>query len=161
MKTPPDDGAVQWKRFAAATALSFLGCVAIAADFDQAVTSHDDELVRPPPKDWSPFLPKAETAARSSYPDLFAGKFTGTKELVVDLDIDGNVAKIDKLDFPPGPLTEKSYSKALRESGMEIFIHDSYRRVGSAGRKFIDWFGPKHTNGLYLSYRVLKWRPDP
>jgi len=120
-----------------------------------------DPLLKPAPSDHSPFLPKAEEAARKKYPDLFGGRFTGSIAVRVDLDIDGNVFSVSTVDFPAGPISENSWSKEQGDAQLAAMLHDVYREAGSQGSKFMGWFGPRRTNGLYLFYRVLKWPINP
>jgi hypothetical protein len=131
-----------------------IACTAMAIDL-QAPEFPGAELRKPPLHDWSPFLPKAEAAARAAYPGLFAGQLDGTVVLMVNLNRDGEVLDIHKREFPPGPLADDAL-----QFDTEI-LADLYRGYGSANRKFIGWFGPQHANGLYLYYQVLKWAHDP
>lgn len=135
-------------------ALSF-ACMAVATQL-QAPELSGDPLIKPPFRDRSPFLPVAEDAARAAYPELFEGHFSGTVVLLVDLDRTGAVLNIDRLQFPPGPPTH-----GAPDSYWRVMVHDVWRGWGSVGTKFVGWFGPQRTNGLYLEYRVLKWPVDP
>jgi Ni/Co efflux regulator RcnB len=118
-------------------------------------------LLKPAYMDRSPFLPKAQAAARSKYPDLFSGKFTGTIGINVDLNIDGDVVSLSTLHFPVGPITDRSGTKEQNDAITEVTIHNAYAVMGGVGSKFLGWFGKKRDNGLYLYYRVLKWPLDP
>jgi len=61
------------------------------------VLAADGELRRAPPKNTSPYLVKAEAAARSAYPDIFGGRLNGSVDIVVDLDLAGTVLSTDEL----------------------------------------------------------------
>lgn len=125
-----------------------------------AETGSDALLIKPAFVDRSPFLPKAEAAAREKYPALFNGKFTGTVAITVDLNLDGAILATSVTQYPAGPITERSGTKAQRDAYWDVVIHDAYSVAGGVGTKFVGWFGKKRDNGLYLNYRVLKWPLD-
>jgi hypothetical protein len=138
---------------AAALALA-AACAAFALELP-APTLRSSPLRIPALHDWSPYLPKAEAAARAAYPELFQGRFNGTVVLVVSLKRDGAVLGTRSREFPPGPLADDAL-----EFDSEIFS-DLDRFDGAANRKFFGWFGRQHRNGLYMYYQVLKWPHDP
>jgi hypothetical protein len=118
-----------------------------------------DVIVEPVPIDINTvpfFTAKAEAAARAAYPTLFDGYLQGTDLIAVDLNIDGQVIGIVKTEFPAGPLnsSQPPFDLAIEE-------HDVYRIAGARGLKFYGWFGSQHSDGLYVSYRVLMWPHDP
>jgi beta-lactamase regulating signal transducer with metallopeptidase domain len=134
-----------------------IACVAIAVNLN-APTLSDSELRKPPLHDWSPFLPKAEAAARAAYPELFQGRFSGSVVLAVDLNRDGEVLDIRELGLPVGPVADDAIeldAEWMSESS------DVYFARGARGQKFVGGFGPDRTNRLYVDYRVLKWPHDP
>jgi beta-lactamase regulating signal transducer with metallopeptidase domain len=130
-------------------------CVAFAMDLP-APTLRDPVLRKPPLHDQSPYLPKAEAAARFAYPDLFKGQFDGTVALAVDLNRNGAILATHRRSFPAGP-----WPVGARDIGILELEPDLEQGLGASGTKFIGWFGPHHANGLYLSYAVLKWPHDP
>jgi hypothetical protein len=143
-------------------AILCFACVAVATQLQTPELPGDNPLTKPPPQDWSPYLPIAEGAARAAHGDLFEGRFSGTVELIVDLNRDGVVLEILKRKLPAGPITEESYATSnYRESDWDVTIHDAWHHPGAGGLKFVGWFGPQRTNGLYIAYRVLKWPHDP
>jgi hypothetical protein len=105
------------------------------------------------------FMSAAESAARKDYPALFRGELSGTVAITVMLGIDGQVFKIEKREFPPGPLPVGSAMPP--EEDDEVLVHDAYHFSASNGGEFLGWFGPGHDYGLYLRYLVLQWPPDP
>jgi len=136
----------------------FACCLAAAA----AVPRPRDasEVIEPQPAYNSPvFLASAESAARKVYPALFRGELSATVAITVDLGIDGRVFKIEKREFPPGPLPVGAAIPP--EETDELFVHDAYHFRASNGGEFLGWFGPRHHYGLYLRYLVLQWPPDP
>lgn len=149
------------KTFPAILIVALLGVLQFTCGAESRPWKAGDPLLKPAPADHSPFLLKAEDAARGKFPELFQGKFTGTIGLYVDLDVEGNVLSMDKVTFPQGPINDENLSMEQRDAAMEIALHDVYRRAGAQGSKFLGWFGSKRADGLYLFYRVLKWRLDP
>lgn len=134
-----------------------VACVVCALDLPPPALS-DPVLRKSPLHDWSPFLPKAEAAARAAYPDLFAGHLEETVALSVDLNRKGEILGIHKQTYPPGFLPEQSspeYGHLEFSAGMD------HAGAVAIGRKFIGWFGPQEAYGLYLFYEVLKWPHDP
>jgi len=135
-----------------------VACVAIAVDLN-APRLGDSDLTRPPLHDWSPFLPKAEAAARAAYPQLFQGAFSGSVELHVDMTRDGGILDIRKMVLPVGQAADDTAAPDVES------VDWSEKFVAGFGTpfdtKFIGWFGPDRKNGLYVSYQVYKWPPDP
>ena len=132
-----------------------LTCGALALDL-KAPSLSNVELLKPPLRDSSPYLPKAEAAARAAYPETFTGGFDGTVAIRVFLDRNGNILDIQRRSYPAGALGEHP-----DDFDADRFAELEHGPAGTAGQKFIGWFGPQDANGLYLFYQVNKWKYDP
>ena len=150
----PDSRPTRWIMGAAATVGAM--CVAFAIEVP-APALRDTDLRHLPLHDWSPYLPMAEAAARAADPTVFRGDFEGTVMIDVYLKRDGAVLDIQTHKFPTGPLENSNYVGYVAID----FLADMDRGYGTGGRKFVGWFGPKHSKALYVEYAVMKWAHDP
>jgi beta-lactamase regulating signal transducer with metallopeptidase domain len=148
--------------WAALAGVAMLGCITLAAEVRPPGAEGVAAPRWPAAEDGSPFWPEAEKAARDRYPALFAGRLTGTVLITVDLLYDGTVLTSSTEEFPPGPLPGVRDRKGGSDpQSLDRMI--AWRNEGVWGSKyhFLGWFGPKRSNGLYASYHILKWPPDP
>lgn len=146
--------------------LATVGCIGVAAEVRPPGAVDPATLRWPPAEDRSSFLAIAKAAAKERYPALFAGHLTGTVLISVDLLYDGTVLATSKQEFPPGALAgiggrngksdPQSFNEMIgwRNEGVIIVPHQGNYHL-------LDWFGPKRSDGLYVSYHLLKWPPDP
>ena len=145
--------------------LAMVGCIGLAAEVRPPGAMDPATLFWPPEEDRSSFLAVAEAVAKERYPALFAGRLTRTVLISVDLLYDGTVLATSQQEFPPGPLAGiggrngKSDPQSFNE--MIGWRNEGVLAPHQGDYHLLAWFGPKRSNGLYVSYHVLKWPPDP
>jgi hypothetical protein len=155
----------RWTALAACIGVSF-GFIAAAVELNAPTVSRATVLRKLPPEYHGPYLQAAEAAARASYPEMFAGKFSGSVEIRVGLDRNGAVLGVDERS---GPILSAKFFGRL-PWGTRPFSNP----VGWAAAhgyeaqdtvpgptKLLAWSGAENTNRLYLSFDVIKWPYDP
>jgi BlaR1 peptidase M56 len=155
----------RWAALTASIMLSF-GCLAAAIELNAPPIHRPSVLRKLPPEYHSPYLHSAEVAARTAFPDLFQGRFSGSVEIQVGLNRDGAVIGVDERQ---GPLLSAKFFERL-PWGTRLLTnpigwaaaHGYESQDTVAGpTKLVAWFGPKNANKLYLSFDVIKWPYDP
>lgn len=153
--------------WAALAGAAMVGCIALAAEVRPPGVRDPGTLRFPPMEDRSSFWLMAKAVAKKRYPALFAGRFTGTTLVTVELSYDGTVVATRTQEFPPGPLAGLLGSGPRNNVDPSLFDRMADWRnesvpVPQQGEyHFLGWFGARRSNGLYIRYYVLKWPPDP
>lgn len=150
---------------AALAGVAMIGCIALAAEVRPPGVTDPATHRWPPVEDRTSFWAVAKAAARKRYPDLFAGRLTSTVLITVNLLYDGTVLSTSARDFPSGPLAELGGNRVEPDAQffnrMIDLRNEEVTPLPQGGYHFLGWYGPKRSDGLYVSYNVLKWPTDP